>query len=296
MYCIKVTPGTERIRVRSISSGFLPSYAPAADPDAPFAFSDADGAFVASSGKNIRKLVVPGYVFSLQRSPRAKQVDPEEWKIIDALSDSRTSVFDSSGLKFTEGPLMGLENLVVQVGSDHVQIKAVLLEAERTYYVPVTIAPEELAEAERIQQTAVQKETPVKTEDKEMEEVYSQDRIDVILADAENIGIHAAGRKYEIPWQTIISWKKKKAKAADAPKQEKVADRKGKKASGRKSAGEKNPGRKKAAEMKATAAAEDEDAAKEADPLEIENAMLRERVASLESKIEKMKKAIADLM
>ena len=87
MYCIKVTPGTERIRVRSISSGFLPSYAPAADPDAPFAFSDADGAFVASSGKKIRKLVVPGYIFSLQRSPRAKRVDPEEWNPADGLCE-----------------------------------------------------------------------------------------------------------------------------------------------------------------------------------------------------------------
>ena len=86
MYCVKVDEGRERARVRDYHSGFLPSYKPAYlfSPDFP-ARPNVRGA---------KHLVVPGYIFMLRRAPRSQPVDEEEWKIIEAISDSHPSVLD----------------------------------------------------------------------------------------------------------------------------------------------------------------------------------------------------------
>ena len=65
MYCIKVTPGSERIKVRQVASGFNPKYREA----------EANGKI------SDKRLAVPGYVFTMQFTPGAKKVPEAEWKI-----------------------------------------------------------------------------------------------------------------------------------------------------------------------------------------------------------------------
>ena len=84
MYCVKVEPGKERIKVRQVASGFLPSYREADEKGRP---------------DERKRFVVPGYVFMLQYAPGAVPVPEEEWKIIEAISDPAPSTLDFANQK-----------------------------------------------------------------------------------------------------------------------------------------------------------------------------------------------------
>ena len=102
MYCIKVEPGRERIKVRQVSSGFIPKY------------MHAEG-----KGKTPEKrFVVPGYVFTLQYAPGAVKVPEDEWAIIEAVSDSHLSTVDQETRKIAEGPLKAIEEAVTVIEAD----------------------------------------------------------------------------------------------------------------------------------------------------------------------------------
>ena len=74
MYAVKVEFGKERIRVRHYRDGFLPYYISCAESDV---------------GK--RKLVVPGYVFTMTKVNGAEKVPDPDWAVIEAISDKQPS-------------------------------------------------------------------------------------------------------------------------------------------------------------------------------------------------------------
>ena len=82
MYALKIENGKERIRVRSYASAFIPSYTSAAED---------------SMGK--RLFVVPGYIFLPKMISGAEKVPPTEWNVIEALSDSHPSTFNTKQSK-----------------------------------------------------------------------------------------------------------------------------------------------------------------------------------------------------
>ena len=76
MYCVKVEPGKERIKVRQVASGFLPSYLEADETGRP---------------DERKRFVVPGYVFMLQYAPGAVPVPEME----DDRGDFRPRAFNA---------------------------------------------------------------------------------------------------------------------------------------------------------------------------------------------------------
>ena len=121
MYCIKVEPGRERIKVRQVSSGFIPKY------------MHAEG-----KGKTPEKrFVVPGYVFTLQYAPGAVKVPEDEWAIIEAVSDSHLSTVDRETRKIAEGPLKAIEGAVTVIEADRAKVAAVILGETRQYWLAV---------------------------------------------------------------------------------------------------------------------------------------------------------------
>ncbi len=260
MYSLKVIEGTERIEVRKWGSAFVPTYIPAPSEAEP---------------GNVRKLVVPGYIFTLQMVRLANPVPPEEWQIIEALSDSHPTVVDDDG-QIISGPLMGLEDIIVRIEGDAAEIRVNLLGKGRSYRIRVQHPSPEVESAPEAPQPAGN--TTEGQEDTEME--YTQERIDMILADAEANGIHAAAKAADIPWQTILSWARKTGRQITPKQVKKSAVRKaGKTAAPAKAASPANPASKD-----------------NRSPLEIENAVLRERIAKLEAKIQKLQSAITELM
>ena len=296
MYCVKVEPGKERIRVRHFTAGFLPSYMPAKDPDVPFALTNADSAPVPDARKKVRKLIVPGYVFSLQYTPGAKPVDEGEWRIIEALSDSHVSTYDFENGTFVEGPLVGMDPYVVHAGNDFVQIRTMLLGEERDYWVtaarpaapaPLSADPEESGDREQSDAAEGDQMPTEAANTKAVDPInYTREQIEAILLDAEKIGVHAAARAHGVKWQTVRSWAQKSGKEIHPKQSRKTAGTggKAKKETRKKTETKPSRGRKKAADSPA------------AHSLEAENAALRERVASLEKKIEKIRKVLAELL
>ncbi len=109
MYYIKVTPGTERIQVRRYCNGFLASYQP--------------GKAGAEKG---RELIIPGAIFMLTKMPRYEVVPEEDWKMIDALSDSKVSVIGEDG-KLISVPMMGLvDHLISRTDRKHRVVQILL--------------------------------------------------------------------------------------------------------------------------------------------------------------------------
>jgi len=111
MYALKVEQGKERILVRHISSGFVPS-------------------FQAKPG--VRLLVVPGYVFSLVKVARSELVPENEWEIIEKISNSKPSVISKDGI-FISGPLTGLDQYIVRREQNKVKISVKLFNRQREY-------------------------------------------------------------------------------------------------------------------------------------------------------------------
>ena len=150
MYCIKVEEGQERIAVRQYKTGFIPLYTPALIM--PVNASEKRKAPVLNT-KGVKRPVVPGYVFMISKDPRAQRVDDGEWKIIEAISDSRPSFRNPGTEKITDGPLTKLNPLIIKAYEDRVQIRTRLLGRDRKYWLKVNLAsavkmdePEDTAE------------------------------------------------------------------------------------------------------------------------------------------------------
>ena len=136
MYCVKVEKGRERASVRNYQTGFLPTYKPALliPPDS----SKYRRTFPLNT-KGVKKFVVPGYVFMLRKDPRSQPVNEEEWRIIEAISNSKISILDQAAGKITSGPLTTINHLITQIEEDRVQIKARILGEDRKYWLQVSI-------------------------------------------------------------------------------------------------------------------------------------------------------------
>ena len=267
MFCVKVNPGSERIQVRHYTSGFLPSYK-AADPD----------------GKSRRKLlVVPGYIFMLQKAPRAEKVPEAEWVVIDALSDPHPSVLDRETGTITDGPLTAVQDYITGTTDSTVQIRVTLLGESRLYRLPVTppeeegAAPAEDAEntgEEGDQEKSISSGVNDVAEDKKGKSAYTEEQKAEMIARAGEIGVRAAAGEYGVPWQTIAQFKRR-AKEADRRTAEtaEIAE--------------------PASFLPAGIA---EEAPEDAEGLQVENAVLREKIEQLEAKIVSLKKALDRLV
>ena len=311
MYCVKVYPGSERVRVQNYSGGFLPNYKAV----------DADGK---AAGK---LFVVPGYVFMLHKAPRAIEVPDEEWKVIEAISDPHPTLADAGTGEIVIGPLKAVENLITFRTEKSVQISADLLGEKRQYWVPIrTVTEEELTAEKEAREAQKKPETPAENPEKDPADAqqgtdetgpadagqkeenrkmntsgarytFTEAQRAEILRRAEEIGVRPAAKEYGIPWQTIAQYKRRARvlaeQAAGAAAVTAV------KAGGKRAAG-KAAGVKAAAEaVSAAEAAGDQPGAEtpaEAEALKIENAVLREKIAKLEIRIGKLSKALQDLM
>ncbi len=285
MYCAKVIPGTEWIRVKHFPGGFLPTYKTV----------DAEGK---SRGK---AFVVPGYVFML-REPlrqRCQTVPEEEWKAIEAISDPHTTYVEAGTGKILKGPLKAVEKQITFRTMNSVQVSAELLGRRRQYWLPVrTVTEEDLAaeEAEKSMRAAEQtaeKEVGQDAEDgagqangKAAEETAGTAAVDgakkdlsrteeepktmsatpkynvteeqkaAMLARAEEIGVKNAATEFGVPWQTIAQYKRRaneqagKTKPAEHEEAKKTGDAAKEKA-------EDIPAQETAIDVKAKAEADD---------------------------------------
>ena len=200
MYAVKVPQGRERIKVRTISSGFLPS-------------------FQAKPG--VRLLVVPGYVFTMVRVPGAVQVAKDEWEIIDRLTSAKPTVMDGKG-QILSGPLEGFDSYVVYRGQDCIRIRVKLLGEEREYWLRCETAVKETVD-EIEKKESVEDNGPLKVWTDVV--AYSDEKKAAILKRADEIGYAAAAREYGLTWQTVFKMQRKAAfKPAEKKKKKKLSE------------------------------------------------------------------------
>ena len=301
MYAIKIEIGKERIRVRNYNNGFLPSYT-----------SCAEG----SMGK--RLFVVPGYIFTMTNTHGAEKVPDTDWKVIEAISDSHPSTLDTTTQNIIDGPLKGLLILRINPALKSVCIRAKLLGMTREYWLAVRFADDGKAKN-------VVKSEDKETEDKKMAKKadYTDEQIQKAIEKAKEIGIHAAGQELGIPWQTVLGFCKKAGVMEEASKkpakkakkisssepvvspaiaptvspavEEKTEKKEEKTSKRRRKAADSTSAVTPDVEEKTTVPAEKKPA-QPASTLEIENAVLRKENEQLKAKIQKLQKALAELI
>lgn len=299
--------------MRHYSSAFIPSYTSAAEN---------------SMGK--RLYFVPGYIFMMTKAPGAEKVPDTDWKVIEAISDSHPSTLDVKAKKIIDGPLTGLLILRVNPALKSVCIRAKLLGVTRDYWLAVRFkSAEEKADDGKAADVVELKEK--QQEGKKMAKTtYTEEQINQAIERAKEIGIHAAGQELGIPWQAVQGFckkagvmdeaskkpakkktttpvaeekaekkaekpekKTKKAKTAEAPAKQKkaaaapVAEEKPKKAA---------PAAPAAPAASTAPASKPAEKTEPATDLAIENAVLRKENEQLKAKIEKLQKALADLI
>ncbi len=251
MYCVRVNPGSERIRVRQFEGGILPSYT-----------------HVGEQGKlRGKRFVVPGFVFTQQKVPGAIAVPENEWKMIDAISDQKPSILDHTAGRIVEGPLKVAESDIKVVEADRIKVLTRILGENRAYWLAVqayepdesvpseeTSAPEHkdaepgnhkdaiekakaAANAEEMVKSArntgetvkavgtVDKNTELQV-DRDMSEKgkqkveYTPEQEAEMIARSEKVGIQLAAKEYSVPWQVIAGMKRRanaKNNAKEAP-------------------------------------------------------------------------------
>lgn len=319
MYCVKVEPGKERIKVRQVASGFLPSYREADETGRP---------------DERKRFVVPGYVFMLQYAPGAVLVQEEEWKMIEAISDPAPSTLDFANRKIVEGPLQAVEGNITAFEENRIRVYANLLGENRWYRLAVVPFVPEAAEgsdgtgaagdagadgsdgaaadgagadgsdgtiaAEGAGETA-------KGEAEDMSEIarsgYTKEQEAQIIARAEEIGVRAAAAEYGVNWQVVAGMKRRaknggkeaaeEKKPAKAPKTEAAAPETAA-APEKTTAGEAAP--KAAGTPAETATATETAASGNIEALKVENAILREKIEKMEAQVEKLRKALQELI
>ena len=319
MYCVKVEPGKERIKVRQVASGFLPSYREADETGRP---------------DERKRFVVPGYVFMLQYAPGAVPVPEEEWKMIEAISDPAPSTLDFANRKIVEGPLQAVEGNITAFEENRIRVYANLLGENRWYRLAVVPFVPEAAEgsdgtgaagdagadgsdgaaadgagadgsdgtiaAEGAGETA-------KGEAEDMSEIarsgYTKEQEAQMIARAEEIGVRAAAAEYGVNWQVVAGMKRRaknggkeaaeEKKPAKAPKTEAAAPEMAA-APEKTTAGEAAP--KAAGTPAETATATETAAPGDIEALKVENAILREKIEKMEAQVEKLRKALQELI
>lgn len=319
MYCVKVEPGKERIKVRQVASGFLPSYREADETGRP---------------DERKRFVVPGYVFMLQYAPGAVLVQEEEWKMIEAISDPAPSTLDFANRKIVEGPLQAVEGNITAFEENRIRVYANLLGENRWYRLAVVPFVPEAAEgsdgtgaagdagadgsdgaaadgagadgsdgtiaAEGAGETA-------KGEAEDMSEIarsgYTKEQEAQMIARAEEIGVRAAAAEYGVNWQVVAGMKRRaknggkeaaeEKKPAKAPKTEAAAPETAA-APEKTTAGEAAP--KAAGTPAETATATETAASGNIEALKVENAILREKIEKMEAQVEKLRKALQELI
>lgn len=319
MYCVKVEPGKERIKVRQVASGFLPSYREADETGRP---------------DERKRFVVPGYVFMLQYAPGAVPVPEEEWKMIEAISDPAPSTLDFANRKIVEGPLQAVEGNITAFEENRIRVYANLLGENRWYRLAVVPFVPEAAEgsdgtgaagdagadgsdgaaadgagadgsdgtiaAEGAGETA-------KGEAEDMSEIarsgYTKEQEAQMIARAEEIGVRAAAAEYGVNWQVVAGMKRRaknggkeaaeEKKPAKAPKTEAAAPETAA-APEKTAAGEAAP--KAAGTPAETATATETAASGNIEALKVENAILREKIEKMEAQVEKLRKALQELI
>ena len=319
MYCVKVEPGKERIKVRQVASGFLPSYREADETGRP---------------DERKRFVVPGYVFMLQYAPGAVPVPEEEWKMIEAISDPAPSTLDFANRKIVEGPLQAVEGNIIAFEENRIRVYANLLGENRWYRLAVVPFVPEAAEgsdgtgaagdagadgsdgaaadgagadgsdgtiaAEGAGETA-------KGEAEDMSEIarsgYTKEQEAQMIARAEEIGVRAAAAEYGVNWQVVAGMKRRaknggkeaaeEKKPAKAPKTEAAAPETAA-APEKTAAGEAAP--KAAGTPAETATATETAASGNIEALKVENAILREKIEKMEAQVEKLRKALQELI
>ena len=339
MYALKIENGKERIRVRSYASAFIPSYTSAAE---------------STMGK--RLFVVPGYIFLPKMISGAEKVPAAEWNVIEALSDSHPSTFNTRTKQITDGPLKGLLILRVNPSLKSVCIRAKLLGVTRDYWLAVRFSTPTPNDPEKVGQDAEKvggdgdgkaadvvelKDSNAGEAKKMAKATYTEEEINAAIELAKEIGIHKAAKELGLPWQAVMSAAKKagveitpkvvkpkkskktstQASESSTPAKTNVGKNDAGKNEAEKNDAEKNAveekpvekpkrGRKKKAvyEVVPTPAVEEpaiepiKDKKEEkagavaASELEIENAVLRKENEQLKAKIEKLQKALADLI
>lgn len=258
MYCIKVPEGQERQELRKYSGAFLPSYLSV----------DSNSTSIYGS-RGVRRFVVPGYIFSINKDHKAVTVPEKEWKIIEALSDSRPSFINEED-KIVFGPLACLNDRIKSKEGDRIQIQANLLGLTRTYWIQVRRAGEEEPLPES-------KEPAMETDKKDTSKMeFTQKQIRQVLIDAEINGIHAAARSTGVPWQTVLRWARERN--LNIPSRKHISARK--------------------QTEKATPETNEKSATTNPDlsQAKAENAALKKRVKQLEEEIRKLQKAITELI
>ena len=282
MYAIK--SNKERIDVRHYSSAFIPSYTSAAED---------------SMGK--RLYVVPGYIFLMTKAPGAEKVPETDWKVIEAISDSHPSTLDVKAKKIIDGPLKDLLILRVNPSLKSVCIRAKLLGVTRDYWLAVRFksAEEKADKAEKADDEkaadVVKSKGRKAGEGKKMAKTtYTEEQINQAIERAKEIGIHAAGQELGIPWQSVQGFCKKAGVMDEASKKPAKKTKKAAEPAAEKKAEKPEKKTKKAKNAEAPAAEKKPERAES--EIEIENAVLRKENEQLRAKIEKLQKALAELM
>ena len=280
MYAVKVENGMEKIRARRYAAGTAPLYTSAAEE---------------SMGKKM--LVVPGYIFTSTKMIGAEKVQDSEWRVIEALSDKNPSTLDISSGKIIDGPLKGLLILNINPMVKAVLVRARLLGVTRDYWLAVRFVKNadeliKVSESEKTADTGASGTTGFAEEAPALEEPMMQ-----AIERAKEIGMHAAAQETGIPWQSI-RFAAKKAGIEITPKM----TRKKKKAqdSPPETGSEKLKQKPRKKDDTVPDAEEGEEflpeESEELRQVKTENAMLKETVAKLETKVEKLKRAIEHLM
>lgn len=266
MYCLRVSPGTERKQVRRIANGFLPMY------------HSMD-----EYGRDGKHLVVPGYVFTTQYVPGTVGVPEDEWKIIEALSDPQPSVLDHANRCITEGPLKAVEGDITEMEAERINVCVKLLGENRICWLVVEPLDPETAETYRkpILEEPSEDEIAADTEPRKKvrgsgtaqkgpKYTFTEEQIREMLALEARVGIQKAAKEYNVPWQTIAQYKRRDRKE----KRNAAADTAGK------------------APVQRAAFTRLPEAPEDAEGLRIQNAILRERAAELEVQAERLKRAL----
>ena len=294
MYCVKVEPGKERIKVRQVASGFLPSYREADEKGRP---------------DERKRFVVPGYVFMLQYAPGAVPVPEEEWKIIEAISDPAPSTLDFANQKITEGPLQAVEGNITAFEENRIRVDGAgaagdagadgsdgaAADGAGADGSDGTIAADGAGET-------------AKGEKEDMSEIarsgYTKEQEAQMIARAEEIGVRAAAAEYGVNWQVVAGMKRRaKNGGKEAAEEKKPAKAPKTEAAAPKTAGEtaqataaEEAARETAGTSAETATATETAAQGDIEALKVENAILREKIEKMEAQVEKLRKALQELI
>lgn len=254
--------------------------------------------------------------------------------MIEAISDPAPSTLDFANRKIVEGPLQAVEGNITAFEENRIRVYANLLGENRWYRLAVVPFVPEAAEgsdgtgaagdagadgsdgaaadgagadgsdgtiaAEGAGETA-------KGEAEDMSEIarsgYTKEQEAQMIARAEEIGVRAAAAEYGVNWQVVAGMKRRaknggkeaaeEKKPAKAPKTEAAAPETAA-APEKTTAGEAAP--KTAGTPAETATATETAASGNIEALKVENAILREKIEKMEAQVEKLRKALQELI